>query len=63
MQRSVAEESIDCPFCGENLTVLIDLSMESQSYIEDCQICCRPMQLSYKVTDEDTVNVEIDCAS
>ena len=63
MQRSVAEEAVDCPFCGENLTVLIDLSVESQSYIEDCQVCCRPMQLSYAVTDEDTVKVEIDCAS
>ena len=63
MHRSVAEEAIDCPFCGENLTVLIDLSVESQSYIEDCQVCCCPIQLSYAVTDEDTVNVEIDCAS
>lgn len=62
MQRSVAEEAIDCPFCGENLTVLIDLSVESQSYIEDCQVCCRPMQLSYTVIGQDTVNVEVDCA-
>ena len=62
MQRSIAEEAIDCPFCGEKLTVLIDLSVESQSYIEDCQVCCRPMQLSYAVTDQDTVNVEVDCA-
>lgn len=62
MQRSVAEEAIDCPICGENLTVLIDLSVESQSYIEDCQVCCRPMLLSYTVTGQDTVNVEVDCA-
>lgn len=62
MQRSVAEEAIDCPFCAENLTVLIDLSVESQSYIEDCQVCCRPMQLSYAVTGQDSVNVEVDCA-
>ena len=62
MQRSIAEEAIDCPFCGENLRVLIDLSVESQSYIEDCQVCCRPMQLSYAVTDQDTVTVEVDCA-
>ena len=34
---------IDCPYCGEQLELLIDCSVEHQEYIEDCQICCRPI--------------------
>ena len=63
MQLTVVEESIDCPFCGESISVLLDLSAGDQSYIEDCQVCCRPMQISFAVSEQDTVTVEVDCAS
>jgi hypothetical protein len=36
-----------CPHCGETITLFLDLSIESQSYIEDCSVCCQPMQISY----------------
>lgn len=38
--------SICCPYCGEPETVVIDCSQGSRSYIEDCQVCCRPMELT-----------------
>ena len=63
MQLTVVEESIGCPFCGESISVLLDLSAGDQSYIEDCQVCCRPMQISFAVSEQDTVTVEVDCAS
>jgi hypothetical protein len=34
---------IQCPYCGERIEVEIDCSAGSQDYIEDCQVCCRPM--------------------
>jgi transposase-like protein len=37
------ETPIDCPYCGETITVLIDTSVDEQEYIEDCQVCCRPI--------------------
>ena len=37
------EKKIDCPYCGESLDVLVDLSEAGQSYVEDCQVCCRPI--------------------
>ena len=37
------EEQINCPYCGESLTILIDPSDAGQEYIEDCQVCCRPI--------------------
>ncbi len=37
------EKTIECPYCGEGLNVLIDQTEADQSYIEDCQVCCRPI--------------------
>jgi Cysteine-rich CPXCG len=34
---------IQCPYCGESIEVLIDNSADDQRYIEDCQVCCRPI--------------------
>jgi hypothetical protein len=34
---------IQCPYCGETITVLVDDSAGEQRYIEDCQVCCRPI--------------------
>ena len=37
------EQSIGCPYCGETIVVLVDDSQPEQEYIEDCQVCCRPI--------------------
>jgi hypothetical protein len=39
----LVETSITCPYCGEANSVLIEPLEEEQEYIEDCQVCCRPM--------------------
>ena len=48
-----------CAFCGETSLTFIDLSAGNiQSYIEDCQVCCRP-NILYVCVDEDTLDVDI----
>lgn len=47
---------VPCPYCGETLTIRLDLSAGSQSYIEDCQVCCQPMQMSVRVKEEGTLD-------
>ncbi|MFK8182010.1 MAG: CPXCG motif-containing cysteine-rich protein [Phormidesmis sp.] len=48
-----------CAFCGEPSTTFVDLSVGSnQSYVEDCQVCCRP-NILYITVDEETLDVEI----
>lgn len=42
-----------CPYCGEEISVLLDLSCHSQTYIEDCEVCCRPIQISYRAKDDE----------
>ena len=44
--------SVQCPYCGEPFDTLVDLSAGSASYIEDCQVCCRPIDIAV-VVDED----------
>jgi hypothetical protein len=34
---------IQCPYCGELINVVVDDSAGAQRYIEDCQVCCRPI--------------------
>ena len=43
--NTLFENDMHCPYCGELITVLIDCSVEQQEYIEDCQVCCRPITL------------------
>ena len=41
--EGLGEGTIYCPYCGEANGVLLDPSEAGQSYIEDCQVCCRPI--------------------
>ena len=40
---------IHCPYCGEPFETLIDLSAGSSSYVEDCQVCCQPIEFRVAV--------------
>jgi len=42
---------IDCPYCGEPNELVIDTSIPQQSYVEDCFVCCRPIQLRVSLLD------------
>jgi len=41
--KELVETSIDCPYCGESIDVLLNPDEADQSYVEDCQVCCRPI--------------------
>ena len=44
--------SIQCPYCGESYETTVDLSAGSQRYIEDCAVCCRPIEVALRVGDD-----------
>ena len=49
---------VDCPYCGEMIDILIDLSIETQEYTEDCSVCCRPMVVTINTSQvESSVSV------
>ena len=49
---------IACPYCGETIEIVVDPSVESQSYIEDCWVCCRPISLTVSVDEDGVPSVE-----
>ena len=58
MTSGTESVEIACPYCGEVIEILVDPSVESQSYIEDCQVCCRPINLTVTIDEEGTPLVE-----
>lgn len=52
------EVAICCPYCGESITIVVDGSIERQDYIEDCEVCCRPIELLVTLSSKDDVRVE-----
>lgn len=44
--------AIHCPHCGESFETVVDLSAGSQSYVEDCAVCCRPIDMRVQVSDD-----------
>jgi hypothetical protein len=50
MSMLLEEAVITCPWCWESIDMLIDLSAGSQCYIEDCQVCCNPIEISVEST-------------
>jgi hypothetical protein len=57
-QLGLAESTIGCPYCGELITILVDRSIETQQYIEDCQVCCRPIDILVTVSDDGSFQVD-----
>ena len=39
------EHHFQCPYCWEDISMLLDSSIGKQTYIEDCEICCNPIEL------------------
>ena len=59
MQTSVA-----CPYCGEENCIFIDESGgEHQTYIEDCQVCCKPWQVIVTAIQGREVDIQLQAAA
>jgi hypothetical protein len=43
--------TVACPYCGEPFGTQVDLSAGSCAYIEDCQVCCQPIELTLSIDD------------
>lgn len=40
------EHFFQCPYCWEDISMLLDTSIASQSYVEDCEVCCNPITIT-----------------
>jgi len=63
MSELISEQYGHCPFCAQPITLVVDLSAGSQTYVEDCQVCCQPMQVSLDVDDHELLDLRIERGS
>ncbi|MEM7110382.1 MAG: CPXCG motif-containing cysteine-rich protein [Bacteroidota bacterium] len=55
------EHFFSCPYCAAEISMLLDPSVLSQRYIEDCEVCCNPIEVSYAL--EDGIIIAFDASS
>jgi len=48
MQESL---SLTCPHCGESFGLALDVSEGSAEFTVDCEVCCRPMLVTVRISD------------
>ncbi len=57
------EHYFTCPYCWEQISMLLDDSITYQEYIEDCEVCCNPIQVQIRflhseITDFQATSIE-----
>ena len=55
----LAQLSLRCPYCGESIEALVDPEEAGQEYIEDCQVCCRPITFRVATDIEGALSVSV----
>lgn len=52
------EHFFQCPYCWEEISMLLDSSVPAQTYVEDCEVCCNPIEMSPEFQDNQLVGFE-----
>ena len=54
------EQYFDCPHCWQNQSKLIEPSINSQMFIEDCEVCCNPLEFNISVSQNAVESFTVD---
>ncbi len=46
------DRTVSCPYCGEAVGIVVNCTIPLQEFVEDCQVCCRPIEFSISIDDE-----------
>jgi hypothetical protein len=52
------EHFFQCPYCWEEISMLLDSSVRSQTYVEDCEVCCNPIEINPQFQENELVTFE-----
>ena len=50
------EHFFSCPYCWERISMVLDPEEEDSDYIEDCEVCCRPIEIEFKFRGQSLVD-------
>lgn len=52
------EHHFQCPYCWQDISMLLDPSVKNQTYVEDCEVCCNPIELRVAFQNEELIDFE-----
>ena len=52
------EYFFNCPYCWEEISFILDISVSEQVYVEDCEVCCNPIEVKYELSDGEITKFE-----
>ncbi|WNJ20499.1 CPXCG motif-containing cysteine-rich protein [Pontibacter sp. G13] len=52
------EHFFHCPYCQAYISMLLDLSVPVQEYIEDCEVCCNPIQIRFQIEEHELASFD-----
>ena len=52
------EHFFQCPYCWEEISMLLDSSVSQQRYIEDCEVCCHPIEIISKFKRDELMSFD-----
>lgn len=53
------EHFFQCPYCWQNISMLLDASISEQTYVEDCEVCCQPVEIYVCFREQKLVQFEV----
>lgn len=51
------EAEVECPYCGETTAIALDEA--GGRMVEDCTVCCRPIDVSARVNADGEVSIRV----
>ncbi len=54
------EHFFQCPYCWEEISMLLDTSIRQQTYVEDCEVCCNPIKITAQFKDYELVSFQAE---
>ena len=53
------DQEFDCPYCGEPIAITVDTTQGDYSTIEDCSVCCRPIQFLIRCEPGEVIQIDV----
>jgi len=48
VMREPQEHEFTCPYCWETISMVLEPTSDTQAYIEDCEVCCNPIEIRFR---------------
>ncbi len=54
------EHFFQCPYCWEEVSILLDASVKNNVFIEDCEVCCNPLEFTVQFENQELTNFKVN---